>query len=80
MVASNRPSPKRLTNLSLDPELLKEARSLDINVSQAAESGVQQAVKAAKTAAWKRENAAAIESSNTWVEENGLPLEKYRPF
>lgn len=80
MVASNRPSPKRPTNLSLDPELLKEARSLDINVSQAAESGVQQAVKAAKTAAWKRENAAAIESSNTWVEENGLPLEKYRPF
>jgi len=80
MVASHRPTPKRPTNLSLDHELLKEARSLDINVSQAAESGVQQAVKSAKAAAWKRENAAAIESSNTWVEENGLPLEKYRPF
>ena len=29
---------------------------------------------------WLEENAEAIQSSNDWVEKNGLPLEKYRPF
>lgn len=29
---------------------------------------------------WLRENAAALESSNAWVEENGLPLDQYRQF
>jgi antitoxin CcdA len=37
-------------------------------------------VKEAKAAAWKRENADALEASNRWVEENGLPLRRYRTF
>ncbi|MCB1459463.1 MAG: type II toxin-antitoxin system CcdA family antitoxin [Nitratireductor sp.] len=76
--------PKTLTkkpaNLSLDAELLKEARALEINISSAAEEGLKQAVSKAKAEAWKRENAEAIRSSNEWVEKNGLPLEKYRMF
>jgi antitoxin CcdA len=72
--------PKKLTNLSLDQGLLSEARSFGVNLSQAAEAGLRRAVKDAKAEAWKRENAKAIEASNRWVEENGLPLEKYRPF
>jgi hypothetical protein len=27
---------------------------------------------------WLEENAEAIESSNEWVEKNGLPLDEYR--
>jgi antitoxin CcdA len=73
-------APKKPTNLSLDQGLLSEARSFGVNLSQAAEAGLRHAVQDAKAAAWKRENAKAIESSNQWVEENGLPLEKYRPF
>lgn len=72
--------PKKPTNLSLGQGLLSEARSFGVNLSQAAEAGLRHAVQDAKAAAWKRENAKAIESSNQWVEENGLPLEKYRPF
>lgn len=71
---------KKPTNLSLDQALLVEARSFGVNLSQAAEIGVKQAVAAAKSAQWKQENAEALQSSNAWVEQNGLPLEPYRNF
>ncbi len=32
----------------------------------------------ARAEAWRRENAAALESSNAWVEANGLPLARCR--
>ena len=74
------PLPKKPTNLSLDQALLQEARDLGVNLSQAAERGLRQAVASAKAAAWKRENQTALESSNAWVENYGLPLERFRRF
>ncbi|MFN4170058.1 MAG: type II toxin-antitoxin system CcdA family antitoxin [Pannonibacter phragmitetus] len=71
---------KRAVNLSLDPALLEEARAMDLNLSQAAEEGLRQAVSRMRAEIWLRENAAALESSNAWVEENGLPLDQYRQF
>ena len=71
---------KKATNVSLDQALLQEARALGVNVSQAAENGLDAAVRKAKGDAWLEENRSAIEASNTWVEENGLPLAKYRMF
>ncbi|MBA8841130.1 type II toxin-antitoxin system CcdA family antitoxin [Ochrobactrum sp. RH2CCR150] len=71
---------KRATNLSIDSELLAEARRHKINISRAAELGIAQAVAAAKATRWKEENRAAIQSSNAYVEANGLPLERYRQF
>lgn len=71
---------RKPTNLSLDAALLQEARSLDINLSRAAEDGVAQAVARARAERWKRDNAAALNSSNDWVARNGLPLETYRTF
>jgi antitoxin CcdA len=77
---SSTSSLKKPTNLSLDQGLLKEAKILGINLSQAAEKGLKQAVSHAKEHQWKQENAKAIKSSNQWVEDHGLPLEKYRAF
>jgi antitoxin CcdA len=71
---------KKPTNLSLDVELIQEARDLGLSLSEAAETGLRQAVKQAKEAAWLEENAGAIESSNRYVSEHGLPLERYRMF
>lgn len=71
---------KKATNLSLDQELLKDARALGVNISAAAEQGVSDAVRKAKGEAWLEENREAIEANNRWVEENGLPLAKYRLF
>jgi len=73
-------STRKATNISLDPDLLGQARELEVNVSRAAEDGVRLAVKKAREARWLAENAEAIESSNRWVEEHGLPLAKYRQF
>ena len=73
-------SRKKPTNLSLDASLLIEARNLDVNLSQAAEEGLRQAIAQANSEAWKRENASALESANQWVEEQDLPLKKYRQF
>lgn len=71
---------RRPTNLSLDPALIGEARALDVNISRAAESGIAEAVAAERTRRWKEENRDALESSNEYVRQHGLPLEKYRLF
>lgn len=71
---------RKPTNLTLDAALLDEARRLRLNLSQAAEAGLRAAVAEARDARWRAENAAALESSNAWVEANGLPLAAYRPF
>ncbi|KHA54026.1 MAG: type II toxin-antitoxin system CcdA family antitoxin [Sulfitobacter geojensis] len=67
---------KRATNLSLDKELLKDAKALGVNISAAAEQGVRQALRDA----WLAENRDSMEAWGEWVEKNGLPLEEYRMF
>ena len=71
---------KRATNLTIDPVLLDEARSLNINLSATFEASLRDAVRKKKAAKWLEENRAAIQSSNEWVEQHGLPLERYRQF
>jgi antitoxin CcdA len=73
-------SHKKRTNLSIDSQLLFEAKLLGINVSQSAEAGLAQAVKLQKQKRWLQENNQAIESSNDFVIQHGLPLAKYRHF
>ena len=72
--------PRRATNVTLPETLLAEARALRINVSQAAETGVAQAVADKRAALWAEENHEAIQSSNAYVDKHGLPLAKYRGF
>ncbi len=74
------PSIRKAANLTIDGNLLAEARSLSVNISRAAEEGIANAVKVEKERRWKIENRDAIESWNEYVEEHGLPLAKYRQF
>ncbi|MDZ3830608.1 MAG: type II toxin-antitoxin system CcdA family antitoxin [Sphingopyxis sp.] len=80
----NRPTrfegPKKATNVSLNAELVEEAKRLEINVSEACQSGLASEVKKARWAKWKEENRAAIDASNDYVRKHGLPLAKYRLF
>lgn len=71
----NRSSARKSANLSIDRELIAEAKALGINISRTAE-----AVRKEKERRWKEENREAIESSNRWVDKHGLPLAKYRQF
>lgn len=72
--------PRQAVNLSLNAELIAEARALGVNLSQASEPAIAAAVKAAREAAWVKDNWDAIQSSNAWVEKHGLPLDAYRMF
>jgi antitoxin CcdA len=67
-------------NVSLEASLVVEARELGVNLSRAAETGIRKAVQTAKAEQWQRENAAAIDAYNAWMEVNELPLRKYRDF
>lgn len=71
---------RKATNVSLNEALLAEAKALRISISQAAEAGLAQAVAERRAALWLEANREALESSNRWVEENGLPLARYRGF
>ena len=71
---------RRAANITLDSALLVEAKTLGINISRAAETGLADAVRKAKAERWLEENRAALKGYNDWIEKNGLPLEKYRQF
>ena len=73
-------APKRATNVSLSDPLITEAKALGINLSQAAENGIAQAIKDKKTEQWLAENRAALESFNEYIKKHGLPLAEFRPF
>lgn len=74
------PSVRKAANLSIDADLLIEAKALSVNISRAAETGIAQAVKAEKERLWKQENREAIEGWNRYFEEHGLPFSEYRGF
>lgn len=67
---------RRPVNVTIDQQLVKDAKDQGVNLSQAAEEGVRKAL----AEKWLEDNAEAIKSVNDWVEKNGLPLEKYRMF
>ena len=71
---------RRPTNVSLDRTLVEEARALGINLSQACERGIAAQLTQVRGERWLEENRAAIEASNDYVEQHGLPLARYRQF
>lgn len=76
-IASGKRKP---VNLSLDTGIVEAARELGINMSQVSEAALRAATKAEQDRRWKEENAPAFAYWNKWVEDNGLPLAKYRLF
>jgi len=80
--ARKRRSARKATHVTLAEALLAEAKakSLNINISQAAEAGLARAVTERRAELWLAENREALESSNAYVEESGLPLARYRKF
>ncbi len=73
-------APKKATNLSLNSDLLKRCRALNINLSATLEQALKD--KLAKTEAdkWKEENKGAIKIYNDFVEEHGCFADEFREF
>ena len=71
---------RKPTNVSLSAALVAEAKALRLNVSQAAEAGLLRAVEARRQELWLEANRAALDSSNAYVDQHGLPLARHRQF
>jgi antitoxin CcdA len=60
--------------------LVTEAKLLGINISRACEMGLIDQIAKENGRIWRQENASALESSNSYVEQHGLPLSHHRRF
>ena len=80
MRTPNRKAPKQATNLSIDRDLLNEARAAGVNLSAALEEALREKVAAARREKWKRENAEAIAEYNELIAEHGIFSEGQRSF
>jgi len=73
-------APKKATNLSLNSDLLKQARELDVNLSAVLEEALADVVKERLGQRWLEQNREAIETYNQHVEENGVFSDGLRSF
>ena len=73
-------APKRATNLSVNSDLLKKAKELDINLSAALEQTLTEQVRAKQRAGWLAENSKAIAAYNDHIEAHGLFSDGLRGF
>ena len=69
--------PRKSTSLSLDSDLIARAKNMGINLSRAAEAGIEDEVRKAEVEQWKQENQKAISAYNKRVASEGLPLDAY---
>ncbi len=72
--------PRKSTSLSLDADLIARAKKVNVNLSRAAEAGIEDQVRKAEAARWKEENRDAVAAYNARVEKEGLPLDDYRKW
>jgi antitoxin CcdA len=69
---STEQSTKRVVSLSVDSELLDEARRINIDLSEILERQLRDLTRAARELRWRQENAEAFAQYNRRVAERGL--------
>ncbi len=68
------PSKRRPVNLTIREDVLKEAKTLNLNASQAAETGILAAVKQAREQKWLKDNHEALLAHNRRIDKTGILL------
>ena len=76
----NKQATRKSTNLSLDAQLVADAKAMGLNLSETAERAIAEAIREEKVRRWKEENREAMEAYNKYIEEHGLPLAEFRQF
>lgn len=71
---------KKATNVTLSTDVLKDARSLGINISQACDEFLRGLVGREKARKWKEDHADYIKRCNQIAEEEGGALDQWRSF
>lgn len=73
-------APKKAANLSINSDLLRQAKELHINLSQTVEAHLANLVREAKQHQWLAENADFIKAYNERIEKEGVFSEGLRGF
>ena len=73
-------APKKATNLSINSDLLKKSKALNINLSATLEQVLKDKLATASADRWATENRNAIKAYNEFVEEHGCFGEEYKEF
>jgi len=73
-------APKRASNLSVNSNLLEEARRYKLNLSKLLEQALVEALTEKKRTEWLEQNREALEAYNERVEERGVFSDGLRTF
>ena len=71
---------KKAANLSIDRDLLEQARRLNLNLSQVLEAGLSESIRQHERGQWLRKNRAALDAYNELVEKHGVFSDGLRSF
>lgn len=78
--AHNHSAAKKPANLSLNQELLAEARRLKINLSATLEKALTAEIKARQEQEWLEKNSESLEACNDFSDKHGLFSDSFRGF
>ena len=73
-------APKKPTNLSLNSDLLKKCKAMNINLSATLEQALTELLAQTRRDSWAKENKKAIKAYNEFIEENGCFSDEFREF
>ncbi|TNH19666.1 type II toxin-antitoxin system CcdA family antitoxin [Halomonas sp. BL6] len=73
-------APKKAANLSINSDLLRRTRELNINLSATLERALKEELAKCEAQRWVEENRAAIKSYNNFVEQYGCFGDEFREF
>lgn len=65
-------APRKAVNLSINSDLLRQARELKINLSRILEEQLERILREERGRRWKEENREAIEAYNQFIEKYGV--------
>jgi len=73
-------APKKSANLSVNSDLLRQAKELHLNLSQVLEAQLALLVREQKRQQWHQENSEAIGEYNRRIEQSGVFSDGVRNF
>lgn len=73
-------APKRSANLSINSDLLGQARAMGINLSSLMEEALAEAVRVRRQAQWLEANRDAMAAYNRQIEQHGTFSDAVRSF
>ena len=79
-IVYNQAAPKKSANLSINADLLHQAKQLNINLSQTLEQHLAEIIRQAQRSQWLAENKNALDEYNRRIEKHGAFSDGLRRF